>query len=652
MPGPRISDEQKRKFFYLVYDPEGPRIMPGLAAKELGFSKATAYRLTSGLHVHAGVNRPSQLQARLQADLPSPKRWDELSTDARAGLGDLNVFGEMFFCRRPSPWRKDAAMRLVDAITDRSQRTFLDMNVFPGSGKTTLLHDIKAWLICGGGTLDPAFGRALRIMIGSRVVRVAEHSCLRLRRSLELRRPYYDKEQRRQAEFVPAVEYGRFKPNTSAGEESIWAKDQFLVAQLEDVDLYEKEPTVQVASQESGFLGERVDLAVWDDIATYDNSRSPEQAESLSAWFEDEAETRVEPGGVLALVGQRLGPLDLHRNRLDAMVTEEDGIDRPKYTHIVYPAHQDDLCDETHDQWDPAGNRGCLTDAYRLPLKDWIDVRAKTNYRTVYQQEDSDPARILIHPVWLEGGTDHDGYPAPGCFDRDRGFFEWPERVGPLIDYCVVDPASGKQSARAGDSFWALEWWAVQPQTRHNYLIHGRRARIQAGDLLDWDNAQQEFKGWMHELQVGSILAGHPIRVWIIEAVAAHRYLFQFEHFRRWRQMFPMVSVIPHQTQRNKTDPDLGVDGLMPMRYKSGQKHLPRKRGVDSLNYIKAKVKELTTYPYAMYDDTVLADWMGEWNLDTVLQIGNRALDGPMTIEAQLSPYLKRQLTEKHLLTA
>ena len=59
-----------------------------------------------------------------------------------------------------------------------------------------------------------------------------------------------------------ALEYGRFKPDSSIGEESVWAQDQFLVDQLAQLDLYEKEPTVQAASQDSGFLGERVDLVI------------------------------------------------------------------------------------------------------------------------------------------------------------------------------------------------------------------------------------------------------------------------------------------------------------------------------------------------------------------------------------------------------
>ena len=218
---------------------------------------------------------------------------------------------------------------------------------------------------------------------------------------------------------VLAKDFGRFKPGQIYGEETLWARDQFTVAQLEEVDLYEKEPTIQAASRQSGFLGERVNLAWWDDLVHSSNARTIEQADELDLWFEDEAETRVEPGGVMCLVGQRLSARDLHRKRLDKMVPEPDGSSHPLYRHIVYPAHHDDLCDGEHRAWDGGyvPGSGCLTEPERLSLRDWTNVQSKANYRVVYQQEDADPADILVQSEWLEGGVDLDGFDAVGCYD-------------------------------------------------------------------------------------------------------------------------------------------------------------------------------------------------------------------------------------------
>jgi hypothetical protein len=643
---PRITQEQKREFWFLVLDPKGPSLSLTEAARRVGISRASANRLAKGWKQSPVVDA-----RKAQGKVGNPKRLELLSTDARTALADFDLFGEMFFKLRPAVWRRDAANRIVEALLDRSQRTFLDMNVFPGAGKTTLLKTVVCWLIAGGGVEDPAAGRGIRIMLGSEVQKVARHMLRNVRIPLELVRPFamYDRGSHEwiEAEFCLAVEYGRFKPDIQLGEESLWSQDQILVAQIDGTVAVLKEPTVQVASREMGFLGERVDVAFWDDLFTNKNSRTPDVAEALNTWTENEAETRVERGGVFGAIGQRVGPNDGHRKRLDARVENEAGELVPLYQHIIYPAHWDEFCDGEHRQWDGTYEigHGCLTDEAALPVKDWIRARSKSDYETVYQQKDTDPLAVLVQDAWLDGGRDHLGEEVPGCFDRDRGFWEWPRGVGHLIDYVTVDPAAG--------NWWALEWWAVQPESRFNYLIEGRRAKIQAGKFLDWDNAKQEFTGWMHEVQVASIVAGHPIRVWIVEANAAHKYLQQFEHFRRWKQAFPYVVVIPHETGGwNKNDPTLGVEALMPGRYRTGMKRLPAKEGdIASLNFMRAFRKELTTYPRGETTDTVLADWMGEVNLDKIILLGRRSLreERSPDPDLKLPPYLRRQTARAEL---
>jgi hypothetical protein len=49
----------------------------------------------------------------------------------------------------------------------------------------------------------------------------------------------------------------------------------------------------------------------------------------------------------------------------------------------------------------------------RLPIRDWLAVTEDPTYPTVFQQLDTDPAEALVQQVWLDGGDDLDGYPAP-----------------------------------------------------------------------------------------------------------------------------------------------------------------------------------------------------------------------------------------------
>lgn len=185
-------------------------------------------------------------------------------------------------------------------------------------------------------------------------------------------------------------------------------------------------------------------------------------------------------------------------------------------------------------------------------------------HNTLYQQESADPSKVLVHPAWLDGEIDPTGYPAPGCYDRDRGFFEWPPDSN-LIDYVVVDPSVA--------NYWALEWWAVNPETRVRHLIWGARKKMNPGTetgFLDWDDIKHCHVGIMEELQRRSGLLNHPIRIWVVEANAAHKYLFLVNAYKTWRRKWPLVSVIDHTTGRNKADKDFGIEALLPMVYKTG----------------------------------------------------------------------------------
>ena len=632
MPGARITDKQKHRLYHLHLYPSGPRMPLWAAAKEIGISQASAYRLVNDIRSSNGV-------ITSDAKGPAPKAWDDLSSQAREALRDFNVFRELFFHDAPQVWAYDASMRIVQALTDSSERTFIDLNVFPGAGKTTVGLRLGCWLIAGGGTCDPRMGRSLRLMFGAETMTTATHLVKAVRNFLTLRHPFRDLERDVVASAVLSQEYGRFRPTRGYDADTQWTQSQFVVAQMTDIELYDKEPTCQAASYKSGFLGERVDLAWWDDISTTKNSKTPAVADDVETFFTKEAERRVEPGGVLVLVGQRLSALDLHAKRLQAVRKDGDRL----YKHIVYPAHHDALCDGNHRQWDGVYElgHGCLTDSYRLPLADWEAVAGDRDYRTVFQQEDVDPSQVLVLHSWLEGGTDEEGFDAPGCFETDRWFGEHPSKeVGRLVEYATVDPSN--------TNFWAVEWWAYQPESRVNYLIWGERRKMPAGGhkgLLDWDNTEQRFIGLMEEMQRSSVVAGHPIKVWVIETNIAQRHLLDYEHYRRWRRAWPDVQVLRHQTQMNKLDPDYGVT-ILSQRYRSGLKRIPWHGGtrerpaMDGRNFLRAFVRELTTYPFAETDDCVMADWMGEYNLPRIIAAAKRD-SGERLIDQSFPGYLQ-----------
>lgn len=566
------------------------------------------------------AERKKQIEARTSYEAehePNPKSLEQLDGGVRDTLTDFLLFREVFLARRPVAWAKDAAMRTVEWLTDRDEETFAVMNMPPGAGKTTLFTlDIPLWLMCGGGVGDPAVGRAIRIMLGSETKHVSKHYVVALRNMLERLNPFWDKRQQRRAEMTLIQAFGRFKPKKVLGEYSLWRDDQFTVAQIGELEMYEKEPTVQAASREGGFLGERVDFAAWDDLVTKKNSRNSDVADEMEEWFEEHAESRIEPGGVLLLVGQRLSNLDLYRKRLDANYMTLEGTQRPVYERVIYPAHNDNECangglSEDCTEWD--GTEGCLLDGSRLTPNKLSKALSMGRYQTVYQQKDANPEDLLVQEAWIYGGTDSDGYEADGCLDHERGFFDWPDV--PLIDYMTVDPSVSK--------FWAFEWWALEPvEPFRSFLIWGQRRKMLAGTdngFLDWNPKTRSHVGEMERLQVLSGELGHPIRVWVVEQNAAHKYVFQTHAFHEWQRKWPKVSVLSHSTQANKIDKDFGVESLIPQSYKLGLSRLPWAKGIEVRNYLKWKLDELTKYPDFPTNDTVMADWFGKNKREQIL---------------------------------
>jgi hypothetical protein len=68
------------------------------------------------------------------------------------------------------------------------------------------------------------------------------------------------------------------------------------------------------------------------------------------------------------------------------------------------------------------------------------------------------------------------------------------------------------------------------------------------------------------------------------------------------------VQIIPHDTYRNKTNPDYGVQMIAP-NFKFGRVRLPGKASSVGRAISMKLVDEVTRYPQASTDDCVMACW-------------------------------------------
>jgi len=591
------------------------------ATKWIAKAKATSAELDKQ-NLEAGKASGGNALKRdlvVSKELPPVVLPSRMSTEAHRALEDFDYFRMRYLGRVPSPWQVDAAYRIVEKL-ESNDKEFLVLNCPPGAGKSTLFHDVAVWCIVRN--------RAIRVMIGSISQTLAKMYSRRIRETLERTQPLQpDPEMVRRglainAEACLALDYGRFKP-THQG--ALWRAEEFIVEQFGSGGLDNKEPTVSAYGIESEFIGHRADLCLFDDVASPENSKESSARDKLLERWDSMAEARVEPGGVLAVIGQRLGPQDLYAHCLAKVTYEEDPDDYDgsdtnnetkepvksyKYDHIVYKAYYDELDEgpESRRTMAPAWPNGPLLEPFRLSWKDlsYIKHNSPTKFATVYQQQDIQQGYYLIERVWATGGMGNDGVLYPGCIDQDRRPGYVPGSLEPpVISIATVDPSP--------TMFWAVQWWLYQPKTNLRYLIDIERTKLTAEELLGYATAERAHYGLMEEWQNRSWELGFPISHWVVEINAAQRFLLAHDFVRKWQAM-QQTMIVPHTTSRNKLDDDLGVEALLPPLWRSGAIRLPTMR--DNWKTL-AFVDEMTSWTRDKKNgtDLVMAHWFAELHM-------------------------------------
>lgn len=570
-----------------------------------GYSVAAASR-------ECGISYQTGLKWANGNDNPQGKAWRENALyrqlpepikrplgDAGDCLKDFPKWRKRYLGRTSTPWQAEAALNVVKWL-ESGETEFVVINCPPGSGKSTLFtHDIPTWLVCRD--------RTIRIMIGSSNLRMASKYSARIRRTLERVRPLEG------AVGVLAKDYGRFKPEV----QDIWRAEEFVVLAFDDDPIEDKEPTVASFGMETEFLGTRANFVVWDDLVTNRTMATEEKIEKQRVWWDTEGETRLEPGGLLLLQGQRMGPEDLYSYALSQMVAPEDDQDENEdgptvYHHIIYPAHFEDRCHQDHTKDSPPFPEGCQLDPIRLPWRGknglaTILSNKESKYRVQYQQEDVDPANVLVQKIWVDGGKDANGMSYPGCWDQDRKLCELPPGLEqPLFSIATADPSPTK--------YWSVQWWIYQPSTSLRYFMDMYRGTMDAPDFLDWLHGTSSYVGIMDEWQQRSIKLGYPITHWIIENNAAQRFLLQYDYVKRWSRKY-RTNIIGHNTNVRKLDEEFGIQMLKNI-YQFGLCRFPGE-GV-SRHGAKQLITEVTHYPEALTDDCLMAQWFLEYWLPTI----------------------------------
>lgn len=615
---------------------------------DIGYSIAKASE-AAGFHANTGgrlIKRRSPSRAgtaireeRRLKNMPRPKAAETLVEDSPAAraITDFAYFQRRYFGRISTPWQVEAAEKMV-ALLESDNNEWVVVNAPPGSGKSTLFtHDIPAWITCRN--------RALRGLIGSATQAQAEWYVGELRDSFarDIAAPAEPEQLRRglafDAEATLSEDFGRFK---SPEQGSRWSQKQFVVEQADGQAVTHKESTWSAFGKDGGFLGGRFDFVVWDDLVEEKRLRSIEQIEADQNWYVKIAESRLEPGGVFILQGQRLGPQDLYRYALDmkAVIFDEDDDEdeeeqiagtRRKYQHIKFKAHYDENCSgpyprvnkltgettvlfESHKKGAAPYPEGCLLVPWRLT---WSELATKQlnnfdHYQVLYQQEDTDPAGVLVNPAWVTGEGGH-----PGCWDMDRDRLEVPKNLDltQCLSIATADPSPTR--------FWSIQHWLYDPTTERRYLIDLLRQGMTASQFLDWNQDSGTWTGVMEEWQQHSYAMGIPITHWIVEKNAAQTFLLQYNHVKTWIGKHS-VQLVGHETHRNKSDANYGVQTIAP-HWQYGRVRLPGKPQSMGRMVATRLVSEVTRYQLGKEvrggtDDCVMAEWFFEWWLPQLVR--------------------------------
>lgn len=610
--------------------------------------------------------------------------YEDLGPQAQKAYHEFGYWRTRYLGRRNIVWQIQMAQILMSWLEEaraQGERIRGVLNTPPGGGKTTTVtHDLPGWAICRD--------RNVRIGLGSRTTPQATAYARRLRNTLEKNN-------------LLQLEYGIFKPESP----EVWRQDAFIVdgvtgsaASLEyrlalagfdyedpfikrrlkdeDDEIHEileaieqafvageKEHTVTALSHQMGFLGGRYDLILWDDLVDDKNSKNPDQRNALAEWWEEYAVSRLEPGGVIGLIGTRFSKYDLYRHCRDMTYTtdddfedqlmerihqgmseediavireeleqelfdrygeepmtvsslepDEDGYIEPKrmqrkvYRYVKFPAHDEKVCTN------PASLKqvdhiDCLLDPVRFKWHDLLRAKESNprKFALTYQQEDESTEDNLIQEIWLTGGVDNDGLQVPGCYNYHRRLLQIPEHLDPAntVSVATVDPSAV--------NYWSIQWWLWDAVEDRDYLIDIIRARLSADTFLSYSTQQRKYHGIAHEWQERSNGMGWPIGLWIVEQASAQRYLFQHTWVNEWMQKYK-VHIKGHETTSTKSDPELGVQTLRP-RYRYGLVDLPYDQD-DIITRFKVNEfkQELTEYPDSPTEDMVMGHWFLQFN--------------------------------------
>ena len=421
-----------------------------------------------------------------------------------------------------------------------------------------------------------------------------------------------------------------------------WRANYFYVRGRTTAD---PDPTVQALGLGQQLYGRRCDILIADDIETMSNVGQYQKhaqylAREASSRLRPPAEDGSDPGGLLLVLGTRVGPVDIYKYLRDEARDMED---EPGYTYFAQPAILENEFMH-HSKWTVLWPERQHAGAIARHRSAYADTR---QFQLIFQQSDiSDDAPFpsaAVDAAISHGrfpGLMHPGNPAV----RDQGMHGLHVVGG-------VDPAT-----TGGTAMVIL---AADPRTMRRYVLDVYYERdVHAEKLIQTMKDLTERYG---------------VKEWRVERNAFQRFLTQLETLRDYMNARGVL-LTPHMTtQYTKWDEDWGVTTLIPLFMscveETGEGHLvPRAKkdefGVDNPGAhlielpsprgnrgqghegTKALITQLKTWEPDMSKhsptDCVMALWFAEIAAREFL-LGRRAQTTSRRAGKFVTPYMRNQ---------
>lgn len=376
------------------------------------------------------------------------------------------------------------------------------------------------------------------------------------------------------------ADFGRFRPEFGDWP---WRPNQGeLLVDGRTREVKSGDLTVQVRGAGQQILGMEANWIVVDDAVSRQNTRSDIEREKLSEWFHGDVMSRLEPHGTTLVIGQRLHLYDLYGELAGEKLTRVEGAPK-RWNHINFAAIKDWSTKET--LWPSKWGYEELMDVY-------ADVGYQ-NFEAMYQQNPLPDADRLVKDAWIYGDETH-----RGCLDYDR-HANWAVTVG------------------EGDLRRRARVLSLDPSpTKLAGLII---ADVPSGDsnfeceVLDIRHEPMNVRKMLSEIH--RVLKQYaPVDYFVFEQNAAQRWLLQDPEMERIRTK---TMVIPHTTNRNKADPELGVSSLA-LDFEYGRIRLPF-GDVEGRRASQLLIDEASSYPQGLTDDVLMALWFIKYNYSRLI---------------------------------